>query len=104
MISCRAFVMMSWVVLQCFSDLLSFVSRFPFDPLQIEYKNRVEDRDQEQRNEGSYRESADLGIAQRFPERATFECERKQSQDRRAHSDHHGSNTLNAGVRKCALQ
>ena len=67
------------------------VSRFPFDPLEIEDKNRVKNRDQEQGDERGDGESADLGVAQRFPERATFECERKQSQDRRAHGDHHGS-------------
>src|SRR6266404_2936190 len=84
--------------------LLSALCRFPFDPLQIEYENRVEDRDQHQGDESSDRETADLGIAQRFPERAAFECERKQRKDRCAHGDHHWSNTLNAGIRKSALQ
>src|SRR6266404_101527 len=83
---------------------LSVFSRFPFDPLEIEYKNRVEDWDQEQRNEGSDGESADLGVAQGFPERATFKCERKQRKDSCGHSDHHGSNALNAGIGKSTLQ
>src|SRR6266566_894674 len=84
--------------------LLWVPCRFPFDPLQIEYKNRVEDRDQEQGDEGSDRESANLGIAQRFPERATFECKRKQSEDSCAHGDHHGPNALNTGIGKSTLQ
>jgi len=88
----------------CLRGLLPIPCRFPFDPLQVEYKNRVEDRDQEQGDEGSDGESADLGIAQRFPERATFECEGKQSKDGCADGDHHGSNTLNAGIRKSTLQ
>src|SRR5258708_9784905 len=84
-------------------SLFSF-SRFPFDPLQIEYKDRVKDRDQEQGDERSDSQSSDLGIAQGLPERATFKCERKQGKDRRGHGDHHGSNTLNTGVREGALQ
>src|SRR5258708_38720050 len=51
----------------------------PFDPLQIEHKNRVEDRDQQQSDEGSDCKSADLRIAKRFPEWATLDCKRKQS-------------------------
>src|SRR5260370_36590707 len=77
---------------------------FPTDPLQIEYKNRVEDRDQQQGDEGRDGESAHLGVAEGFPERAAFESERKQSKDRGGHSDHHRSNTLNPGIRKSALQ
>src|SRR5713101_1398726 len=88
----------------CLMLLLSVPCRFPFDPLEIEYKNRVEDRDQEQGDEGCDGESADLRIAQRFPERATFECERKQSEDGCAYGDHHGPNTLNAGIGKSTLQ
>src|SRR5260370_3735258 len=79
------------------------VCGFPSDPLQIEYKNRVEDRDQQQGDEGRDGESAHLGVAEGFPERAAFESERKQSKDRGGHSDHHRSNTLNPGNRKNAL-
>src|SRR5260370_35228798 len=55
-------------------------------------------------DEGSDSECDDLAIAKRFPQRTTFECERKQSKDCCAHGDHHRSNTLNPGVRKSALQ
>src|SRR5580704_2501986 len=87
----------------CFRDLLPVLCRVPFDQLQIEYKNRVKDRDQERSDESSDGESTDLGIAQRFPERATFECAREQGKDRCAHGDHHGSNALNPGIRKSTL-
>jgi hypothetical protein len=63
--------------------LLLVLRRLPFDPFEVEYKNCVEDRDQEQGDERGDGESADLGIAKRFPERAAFECERKQGQNRR---------------------
>src|SRR5882672_9015932 len=86
------------------SRLPFFGCYVPRNPLQIQDKNRVKDRDQEQGDEGSDGESADLGIAERFPERATFECERKQSKYRCAHGDHHGSKTLNPGIRKSTLQ
>jgi len=82
----------------------SLFTRFPFDPLEIEHKDRVEDWDQEQSDEGSDGKSADLGIAQRFPERATFKCEREQRKDSCAHGEHHGANTLNSGIRKSSLQ
>jgi len=59
------------------SRLPFFGCYVPRNPLQIQNKNRVKDRNQEQGDEGSDGESADLGIAERFPERATFECERK---------------------------
>src|SRR5260370_18743882 len=88
----------------CLRALLSVPCRFPFDPFQIEYKNRVEDRDQDQRDDGNDGKSAHLRIAQTFPERATFECKRKQRKNGRAYGDHHGSNTLNAGIRKSAFQ
>src|SRR6266498_2364847 len=42
-----------WLCLREFSVLW----RFPFDPFQIEYENRVEDWDQEQGNEGCHSES-----------------------------------------------
>src|SRR6267143_166594 len=86
------------------SRLLLFGCYIPPNPLQVQNKNRIEDRNQEQGDEGSDVESADLGIAERFPERATFECERKQSKYRCAHGDHHGSKTLNPGIRKSTLQ
>ncbi len=92
------------VVESASGEPLSVLCRFPFDPFQIEYENRVEDWDQEQGNEGCHSESADLGIAQGFPERAPFEGERKQSQDGCGHGDHHGSNALNAAIRKSAFQ
>src|SRR5205085_8856914 len=85
-------------------ELLSVHLRFPFDPLEIEHKDRVKDGDQEQCDESGYGKSTDLGITKRLPERATFECERKQCQDRRAHGDHYGSNALNPGIRKSALK
>ena len=53
---------------------MSILCSFPFDPFEIEYKDRVEDRNQEQGNEGSDGETADLGVAERFPERSTFQC------------------------------
>src|SRR5260370_39309941 len=92
-------------------DLKLGRSRLPFlgcyvprNPLQVQDKNRVKNGDQEQSDKGSDGESADLGIAEGLPERATFKCERKQSKDRRAHRDHHGANTPNPGVRKSTLQ
>src|SRR5258706_16364911 len=72
----------------------------PRNPLQVQDKNRVKDRDQAQGDEGSDGESADLGIAERFPEPATFESERKQGKYRCAPADHHGPTTLNPGIRK----
>src|SRR5258708_23948787 len=81
-----------------------FLLRIPLNPLQIEYKDCVEDRDEKQRNEGRDGESADLGITERFPERATFEREREQSQDRCASRDHHGTNSLNSAIVKSTLQ
>src|SRR6266481_6221674 len=86
------------------SRLLLFGCYIPPNPLQVQNKNRIEDRDQEQGDEGSDGESADLGIAEGFPERATFECEREESKDRRADGDHHGPDTLNPSIRKSALQ
>src|ERR1700730_12404854 len=86
------------------TGLFSVLCRFPLDPLEVENKDCVEDGDQKQGNEGSDSESADLGIAERLPERAAFECQWKQSKDRCAHSDHHGANTLNSRVEKGALQ
>src|SRR5258707_59580 len=87
-----------------FSDLLLAFSCFPLDPLEIEDKNGVEDRNQQKGDEGSDSQSADLGIAERLPERATFECEWKQSKDRCAYRDHHRANALDPGIRKSALQ
>src|SRR6266850_6933674 len=84
--------------------MLSVRFCFPSDPLKIEYKNRVEDRDQEQGDKRCHGESANLGIAERLPQRATFECERKQCKDCCGNGDHHGSNTLNARIRKSTLQ
>src|SRR6266550_4134944 len=51
------------------SRLPFFGCYVPRNPLQIQNKNRVKDRDQEQGDEGSDGESAHLGIADRFPER-----------------------------------
>src|SRR6266478_8438635 len=86
------------------SRLPFFGCYVPSNPLQVQDKNRVKDRDQEQGDESSDGEPADLGIAERFPERATFERERKQSKYRCAHGDHHRSKTLNPGIRKSTLQ
>ena len=87
-----------------FSSLMSILCRFPFDPFEIEYKDRVEDRNQEQGDEGSDGETADLGVAERFPEWATFECEWEQGKNRCAHGDHYGANTFNPGIRKSKLK
>src|SRR3989441_4034904 len=87
----------------CLSRLLPVPCRFPFDPLEIQYKDGVEDWDQQQGDESSDGQSTDLGVAQGFPERATFKCERKQSKDGCSHGDHYGSNTLNSGIWKSAL-
>src|SRR5260370_17327863 len=86
------------------SRLLLFGCYIPPNPLQVQNKNRIEDRDQEQGDEGSDGESTNLGIAERFPERTTFKCERKQRKDRCTHGDHHGTNALNPGIRKSSLQ
>src|SRR5882757_4547387 len=88
----------------CVIGLLFFPGRLPSDPLEVEHKNGVKDRDKEQGDESSDGKPADLGIAERFPERAAFERERKQSEDRRAHGDHHRANTLNPSIRKSALE
>src|SRR5258708_32664990 len=87
-----------------FSSLMSIPCSFPFDPFEIEYKDRVKDRNQEQGYEGSDGASADVGVAKRFPEGATFECEWEQSQDRCANGDHHGANAFDPGIRKSELQ
>ena len=42
--------------------------------------------------------------AEGFPERATFECERKQSRDGCTHGDHHEANAFNPRIRKSTLQ
>src|SRR5579864_2881234 len=97
-------VLLSGCCWLCLSRLLPVPCRFPFDPLQIQYKDGVEDWDQQQGDESCDGESTDLGVAQGFPERATFKCERKQGKDRCAHRNHHGSNTLNSGIRKSAFQ
>src|SRR6267378_4651343 len=86
------------------SRLLLFGCYIPPNPLQVQNKNRVEDRNQEQRDEGSDSESTDLRITERFPEWATLECEREQSKDRRADGDHHRPDTLNPSIRKSTLQ
>src|SRR6266568_6330232 len=92
-----------WSCRFCLSGLLPMPGRLPFDPYEIKHKDRIEDWDQEQSDEGSDGKSADLGIAQRFPERATFKCEREQRKDSCGHGDHHGSNTLNPGIGKSSL-
>jgi hypothetical protein len=74
----------------CLRGFLWVLSRFPFDPLEVEHKDRVKNRNQEQGDEGGNSEPADLGIAERFPEGATFESKRKQGKDRCANGDHHG--------------
>ena len=56
-------------------------------PRAIPCSSNSSERTTEQCDEGGDSQSADLGIAERFPERATFECKRKQCQDRRAHGD-----------------
>src|SRR6266478_4315361 len=86
------------------SRLLLFGCYIPGNPLQVQNKNRIEDRDQEQGDEGSDGESTDLRITERFPEWPTLECEREQSKDRRADGDHHRPDTLNPGIRKSSLQ
>ena len=86
------------------SQLPFFGGHVPRNPLQIQDENRVKNRNQEQGDKCSDGESTDLGIAERFPERAAFERERKQSKNRCAHGDHHRSNTLDPGVRKSTLQ
>ena len=78
-------LMNSWLLLthssrcrwRCLSRLVPVPCRFPFNPLEIQYKDGVEDWDQQQGDESSDGQSADLGIAQGFPERAPFEGERK---------------------------
>jgi hypothetical protein len=64
--------------------------------MAIEYKNGIEGRDQEQGDKSSNGKSADLGITDEFPERATFERERKQSKNCCTHRDYHGANPLNS--------
>src|SRR6266851_6183080 len=86
------------------SRLLLFGCYIPPNPLQVQNKNRIKDRDQEQGDEGSDGESTNLGIAERFPERTTFKCERKQRKDGCTHGDHHGTNALNPGIRESSLQ
>src|SRR5713226_2516748 len=84
--------------------LLLFGCYIPPNPLQVQNKNRIEDRDQEQGDEGSHGESTNLGIAERNTERTTFKCETKQLKDRCTHGDHHGPDTLDARIRKSTLQ
>src|SRR5258707_12198849 len=73
----------------CLSGFLSVPCRFPFDPFEVKYKDRVEDWNQKQGDKGSDGKSADLGIAERFPERAAFKCEREQGKDCWAYGNHH---------------
>ena len=81
-----------------------FGGHVPRNPFKIQNENRVKHRHQEQRNKGSDGEATDLRIAERFPQRAAFQRERKQSKNRCAHGDHHRSNTLDPRVRKSTLQ
>jgi hypothetical protein len=55
------------LLLAVLRGFLAVFCRFPFDPLKIQDKNCIKDRDQQQGDEGSNGESADRRIAKRFP-------------------------------------
>jgi hypothetical protein len=55
-----------------FVTTLGTVCYFPFDQLQVEYKDGIKDGDQKQGDECSHSEASDLGKTQRLPQRPTF--------------------------------
>src|SRR5206468_10710253 len=55
------------------SRLPFFGCYVPRNPLQVQDKDRVEDWHQEQGDKGGDGEAANLGIAERLPERATLD-------------------------------
>src|SRR5438552_19204 len=71
---------------------------FPSNDLQVEHEYAVKDRHQEQSDKGSDAKSTDLRVTKRLPERTTFESKREKSQDRCSHCDHHGPDSLDAGI------
>src|SRR5260370_9736301 len=62
--------------LHSWCGLLCSLLRVPFNPLEIEHKDRVENGDEEQGDEGGDGQSADLRVTERLPERTTFESKR----------------------------
>ena len=73
---------------------------FPSNDLQVEHEDAVKDRHQEQSDKGSDAKSTDLRVTKRLPQRTAFESKREKSQDRCSHCDHHGPDSLDAGIRK----
>ena len=71
---------------------------FPFQNLEIEYEDRVQNRNHQQRNERCDRQPADLRKAQWLPERTTMHREREKRQHRRTDCNYHGPQPENAGI------
>ena len=59
--------------------------RLPLDDLEIQHRNRVEHRHQDQRDHRGHREPADLRITERFPQGPAMQGERNE-RERRAKS------------------
>src|SRR5579862_834896 len=71
---------------------------FPSNDLQVEHKNAVKNRHQEQSDKGSDAKSTDLRVTKRLPQWTAFESKRKKSQDSCAYGDHYRSNSLDARI------
>ena len=59
--SCLPLTFLSGIGMFRLVTTLGTVCYFPFDQLQVEYKDGIKDRHQKQRDEGSHSEASDLG-------------------------------------------
>src|SRR5581483_8280014 len=78
--------------------------RLPLHDLQVEYADRVEDRDEQQRDKRRDGKPADLCIAERLPQRTPMGGERKESEHGRAHGDEDGTKPHNACIQHSLLE
>src|SRR6516165_3733446 len=76
----------------------------PGHNLQIEHKDRIKHRYEQERDERRHSQSSNLRIAKRLPQRPAVNRERVERQDRRAHRDHHRSQPDDTGVEQCLLE
>jgi hypothetical protein len=76
----------------------------PFYDFQIQDKNGIEDRDQQQGDERGNPETANLRVAQRLPQRPPMYGEREQGQDGGADGDHNRPQTNDSRVQQRLLE
>src|ERR1035437_2305376 len=86
------------------SSALIIMRRFPLHDFQVEDGDAVEDRDQKKRDEGSNCQSADLGVAERLPERSAVAGEEEESENRCADGNEDGAQTLDSSVANGLLE